>query len=260
MRRSKSRSTNDQPLWLILSTLIVACVATACGNDAPRLLQLEMTLGDESFRYVENFRVAAIRTRDDRQQAITCDTVRIQTFANIKTLPVVATSDDIPRTSGGEPETLTVPLKVPAEVPLLIAVEGRAQWAKAGLQGHVVTRGCKEHGGFAKGTQEDFFINAHATVGKACTNRSDCETTLDQCFQTQFPGGYCSRACVAKDECPPGSACVSGSTTTLCARHCTDASDCEGGFDCNFWNGPDGCSKICAPPDWSPSTRCNQQQ
>ncbi|MET0385144.1 MAG: hypothetical protein ABW321_04255 [Polyangiales bacterium] len=92
-----------------------------------------------------------------------------------------------------------------------------------------------------------------ATAGKACTTNGDCGTgTCRTAFTgTQLlgsttieaPGGYCSFACVASNQCGGGS-CVGGSAGGLfgmgasqggggwCLARCTGPDDCREGYRC----------------------------
>lgn len=79
------------------------------------------------------------------------------------------------------------------------------------------------------------------TAGQACTTRQDCPPSYD-CFLTQpnttvtFPGGFCSRGCVAEADtrnCPGGTVCTTfGGGTLVCSPECTADSQCREGYTC----------------------------
>lgn len=69
-------------------------------------------------------------------------------------------------------------------------------------------------------------------VGALCTANAECATVdeVDLECLTQFNGGYCGlEGCMADEDCPEGSACVTHAEDgkNYCFRLCADKPDCN---------------------------------
>ncbi|PTL81812.1 S8 family peptidase [Vitiosangium sp. GDMCC 1.1324] len=85
-----------------------------------------------------------------------------------------------------------------------------------------------------------------SVIGKPCTSSSQCG---DGFCATNFPGGYCTRSCIAKD-CPAGSKCefTTDGTAAYCFATCTDVGmqgTCRTGYVCDDDDAGGG---VCIPP------------
>lgn len=83
------------------------------------------------------------------------------------------------------------------------------------------------------GTSLSLAACAGPSVGRACTQRSDCETG-QECY-TQAPGGFCSKGCSAEGslaECPGDTVCTQNAGLLLCAPICTDQGACRPEYEC----------------------------
>ncbi len=74
-------------------------------------------------------------------------------------------------------------------------------------------------------------------LGDGCDPAHPCDAALT-CFtslgagpnSTQFPGGYCSRACSNNSPCPSGSECAALKGGSICVVHCSDT--CRAMYTC----------------------------
>ena len=83
---------------------------------------------------------------------------------------------------------------------------------------------------FAMAACDDEDNSANALgVGAQCTEDSECDQELGQSCLLDFKGGYCGIAdCVADDECPDGSRCVTHDDgSNYCFLTCIDKIDCN---------------------------------
>jgi hypothetical protein len=112
---------------------------------------------------------------------------------------------------------------------------------------------CRSSGGGAENRK--VCMPSDCSVGAACGSDEDCG---DLSCVLGASGGYCSqRDCVANDDCPADSLCITAGDDSYCAKTCAGASDCS---FCRFDGLRLGCSDevvfaeagttgtVCVPP------------
>lgn len=240
--------------WICLFCL----AASACGGD-PRVNSFEAKVSFDSTvrKFVQRFELAILRSTTANGAPLTCGDIPQPFPFGDRQLRLIE-SKRIPW-SGQQTEAQIPPIEVPAEQPLVIAVQGTAPWLGDGV--HAVARGCVEGAMFAKGADATVRVDAKATVGRSCSAATDCEPTLTICLQgDHFPDGYCTiSGCITDEQCPSGSRCVTGGSGNICARECAEATaDCEtaSAQECAGRLGPGGCAKVCVHPLWSAGGAC----
>jgi len=92
-------------------------------------------------------------------------------------------------------------------------------------------------------------------LGAACDTHDDC---TDTCLPSpDWPHGFCSRPCLATDDCPVGGECVTTPEGDVCLFLCYDDRDCafledpgvtDDDWPCVALTDPEGASfEVCAP-------------
>ena len=92
-------------------------------------------------------------------------------------------------------------------------------------------------------------------LGARCTFDPDC---AELCLPApRWPGGFCTRGCAGRDDCPAGAECITpgGGEASVCLFACFDDGDCRflevGGVEmdwaCRSGRGPSGAAEVCSP-------------
>jgi hypothetical protein len=93
--------------------------------------------------------------------------------------------------------------------------------------------------------------NGGGAIGDACKADGDCNSLSCKTEAAAgYPGGMCTDVCSSK-ACPSGSLCSQLSGQSLCAKSCTQDSDCRTGYSCCASLG-----NVCLPPAMCSAAVC----
>jgi hypothetical protein len=275
-RDHRRRSVFATVTMLLVSALgLLACSLPPDDDLDTGEIRARIIIDRYILKFIQAFIIDVFETKTTSGSTVECtDIPGTYTISDTTLVPIPVGSDGKNEMTlswkGSTPseEIKLAQLKLPADKPVIVVVRGLA--AK-GSSAPTIARGCADRNDgeeltFKGGTTGEITVDIKATTGMACTRQADCEAGLSCGTGTYFKGGYCAKSpCTGDQVCPPGTACVTDSTSGgICLGLCSQYIDCNtepSGHsvqDCVGRLGPTtgGCASVCVERLWNNANEC----